>query len=259
MVANTFRVHRYDPEMDEDPEFESYDVPVSDSTSVLDGLFHIQEDLGENLSFRFSCRQGVCGSCCMEIDGQARLACQTPVTDLDGDSVTVRPLYNLPVIKDLLVDMEPFFDSYVEIDPAFEADDLDETSEPAVIYPDSPERRAIDPRTDCVGCGACFSGCSVSGENFLGPAALNKALTLIKDSRDSKTEARLDRLAADDGVFGCHTQGNCTRNCPKDIPVSEGIQHLKREAVKRGIKSKLFPTSESRRFRQYSGREPRQP
>jgi succinate dehydrogenase/fumarate reductase iron-sulfur protein len=152
----------------------------------------------------------------MEINGRARLACQTPVIELDGEeAVTVRPMYNLPVIKDMLVDMEPFFDSYVEIDPAFEAENLDETSDPAIIPPDAPERHTIDPRTDCVGCGACYSGCSIAGGVYLSPAAINKALTLLNDSRDSRGRERLERLAADDGVFGCHTQGNCSRNCPE--------------------------------------------
>jgi len=124
MADHTFHVHRYDPEADDEPEFESYDVPVSDSTSVLDGLFHIQESLGKNLSFRFSCRQGVCGSCCMEINGQARLACQTPVTDLDAKQIRVRPMYNLPIIKDLVVDMEPFFEQYRRVRPYLAPDDL---------------------------------------------------------------------------------------------------------------------------------------
>jgi succinate dehydrogenase/fumarate reductase iron-sulfur protein len=244
MADHTFTVHRYDPETDDDPEFESYDVPVSESTSVLDGLFHIQENLGKNLAFRFSCRQGVCGSCSMEINGQARLACQTPVTDLESEQIRVRPMYNLPIIKDLVVDMDPFFVNFAEIDPSFESDELDEESDPAVVPPDAPEREIIDPRTDCVDCGACYSGCSVSGGDYLGPAALNKALTLIADSRESKTDQRLDRIGADDGAYGCHTQGNCTRNCPKDIPVSEGIQHLKREAIKHGVKSRVFPSDD---------------
>jgi succinate dehydrogenase / fumarate reductase iron-sulfur subunit/fumarate reductase iron-sulfur subunit len=235
----TFRVHEYDPETDDDPEFESFDVPVSEATSVLDGLFHIQEG-GENLSFRFSCRQGVCGSCCMEVNGKARLTCQTPVSELTDDAVTVRPLYNLPVIKDLVVEMDDFFKSFEEAKPSFEAGDLDEDSDLAVIRPDSRERRIIEPRTNCVGCGACYSGCSVAGENYLGPAAINKALTLIKDPRDSKTEERLERLMEADGVWGCHTQGNCTNVCPEDIPISRGIQYLKREAVKHGLKSRLF-------------------
>ncbi|MEF8800269.1 MAG: succinate dehydrogenase/fumarate reductase iron-sulfur subunit [Halolamina sp.] len=238
MTERTFQVHRYDPEVDEEPAFESYEVPVSESTSVLDGLFQIQEKQRENLSMRFSCRQGVCGSCCMEINGQARLACQTPVSALKRNKVTVRPLYNLPVIKDLVVDMEPFFESFSEIDLSFDSD-LDETDPPAVVQPDSRERKIITPRTDCVGCGACYSGCSVAGENYLGPAAINRALTLLKDSRESKTDERLDRLSESDGVWGCHVQGECTDACPKDIPVSEGIQLLKREAVKQGIKQRL--------------------
>lgn len=242
MRTRPFRIHRYDPALDSEPSFEGYEVPVGESTSVLDGLFHVQEQLNENLSFRFSCRQGVCGSCCMEVNGRAVLACQTPISSLDGTEVTVRPLYNLPVIKDLVVDMEPFFESYREIDPAFESDDYDETDDPAVIEPDSDERRIIDPRTDCVGCGACYSMCSVAGESYLGPAAINKALTLVADSRDSRTEERMERLSSSDGVWGCHIQGNCSRVCPKDIPVSEGIQFLKREAVKQGIKETLFPS-----------------
>lgn len=243
MPRRTFRVHRYDPEVDDAPEFESHEVPVADSTSVLDGLFAIQEAGGENLSFRFSCRQGVCGSCCMEINGKARLACQTPVSDLGDGIVTVRPLYNLPVVKDLVVDMEPFFDSYEAASIKFESDHLDAESDPAVVLSESREREIIDPRTDCVGCGACYSGCSVAGETYLGPAAINRALTLIADSRDDATEERLERLMASDGVWGCHTQGTCTDVCPKDIPVSEGIQYLKREAVKHGLKRTLLPTT----------------
>lgn len=240
MTDREFTVHRYNPETDAQPRFESYTVPVSESTSVLDGLFHIQESVGENLSMRFSCRQGVCGSCCMEINGEPRLACQTPVSEIDDEEITVRPQYNLPVIKDLVVDMDPFFESIVEIDPSFEAEELDEESETAVIPPDSSEREVIDPRTDCVGCGACYSACSVAGESYLGPAAINKALTLISDSRESKTEERLDRLSEAEGVWGCHVQGECSNVCPKDIPISEGIQMLKREAVKQGIKQRLF-------------------
>jgi succinate dehydrogenase / fumarate reductase iron-sulfur subunit/fumarate reductase iron-sulfur subunit len=243
MVERTLRVHRYDPEVDDEPEFESYEVPVSNSTSVLDGLFEIQEG-GENLSFRFSCRQGVCGSCSMEINGRPRLACQTPVSDLDGGPIQVRPMYNLPIVKDLVVDMDPFFDSYEAASVTFESGNLDETSDPAVVPPDSRERDIIDPRTDCVGCGACYSGCSVAGEAYLGPAAINRALTLIADSRDDLTEERLERLMASDGIWNCHTQANCTDVCPKDIPLSEGIQHLKRKAVKHGIKQKLFPTTD---------------
>jgi succinate dehydrogenase/fumarate reductase iron-sulfur protein len=240
MSESQVTVHRFDPEHDDDPQFETYDVPVSEATSVLDTLFHIQERVGENLSFRFSCRQGVCGSCCMVINGRARLACQTAVTDLnDPESVTIRPLYNFPLVKDLVVDMDEFFDKFEEVDPSFESDTFDESSDPAVIDPDSRERQVIAPRTDCVGCGACFSDCSVAGKNYLGPAAINKALTLIKDSRDDKTDERLERLSDSDGVWSCHTQGTCSDVCPKDIPVSEGIQQLKREAVKHGVKKNL--------------------
>lgn len=241
MEERTFHVHRYDPDVDEEAEFEPYAVPVSESTSVLDGLFTIQESQGETLAFRFSCRQGVCGSCGMEINGRARLACQTPVSELDDGRIRVRPLYNLPVIKDLVVDMDPFFESYKDALVQFESDDRDETSEPAVLAPDSEEREIIDPRTDCVGCGACYSGCSVAGDTYLGPAAINRALALIEDSRDDRSEERLERLMESDGVWGCHTQGNCTDVCPKDIPISEGIQHLKRQAVKHGLKRRLFP------------------
>lgn len=240
MPTRSFIVHRYDPATGEEPRYESYDVPITTSTSVLDGLFHIQETIGDNLSMRFSCRQGVCGSCCMEINHRAQLACQTSVSDLDDGPVRVAPLFNLPVVKDLVVDMDPFFRSFERIDPSFGADEFDADTDPAVIPPDSRERAIIEPRTDCIGCGACYSGCSVAGDSFLGPAAINKALTLISDSRDAKTDERLDRLAASDGVWGCHTQGMCTDVCPKDIPISEGVQLLKREALKHGVKKRLF-------------------
>lgn len=245
MTTSDVTVHRYDPEVDDEPTFETHEIQVSQATSVLDTLFRIQENKNENLSFRFSCRQGVCGSCCMEINGEPRLACQTAVSSLDrSDDIRVRPLYNLPVIKDLIVDMDNFFGKFKEIGPSFSSDTLDETTDPATIKPDSTERERIAPRTDCVGCGACFSGCSVAGENYLGPAAINKALKLIEDSRDDKTVERIERLQDHDGVWSCHTQGNCSNVCPKDIPISEGIQYLKREAIKHGVKDTLFPSSD---------------
>jgi succinate dehydrogenase / fumarate reductase iron-sulfur subunit len=225
------KVFRYNPESDIAPKFDHLEVPVFENMAILDVVMHIQNYMDRSLSFRFSCRIGMCGSCAMYINGRARLACRTQVSALKTQNITIMPLPNFPIIRDLVVDMEPFFEKWKEIKPYYLP--KKEIDEPVVIRPDSKEREFIDDMLDCISCGCCYSACSMVATNkeYLGPAALNRAYTLIADKRDA---IRVERLKVVDrlyGVWRCHTQFNCAEACPKNIVPTRSIQNLKRRCV----------------------------
>jgi succinate dehydrogenase / fumarate reductase iron-sulfur subunit len=245
MTEITFRVKRQDPQDKKAPEahWEDYKVTYEGNLTVLEGLFQIQEKYDGSLSFRYCCRASICGSCAMYIDGAYRLACQTNVKHLDSAGkpdpvVTVAPMPHLPLVKDLVCDMDDFFAKYEYIMPWL----IRKSPEPEKEIAQSPkDRRKLDMPIDCILCGCCYSSCpSVWGEeNYLGPAALLKAYRFEVDSRD---EARKDRLPTWDnerGVYRCHTIMNCVEACPKELVPTEGIQWLKRAAVRRRIFGRL--------------------
>lgn len=229
------KVFRFNPESDVDPRFDFFEVPVFQNMSMLDVVMHIQTQLDRSLSFRFSCRVGMCGSCALHINGRARLACRTQVSALRSQNITIMPLPNFPIIRDLAVDMEPFFEKWKKIKPYYSP--RKEITEPAVIRPDSKEREFIDDMLDCISCGCCYSACSMVATNdeFLGPAALNRAYTLIADKRDAIRVERLKIVDRSYGVWRCHTQFNCTEVCPKNIVPTRSIQNLKRRCVLKKI------------------------
>jgi succinate dehydrogenase / fumarate reductase iron-sulfur subunit/fumarate reductase iron-sulfur subunit len=194
---------------------------------VLDLLLAIQREHDPSIGFRFSCRVGMCGTCTLRLDGRAVLACQTPLRP-DQEEVRLEPLTGLPVVRDLIVDMTPFFDEWARVTPYLvPAADL---TEPAVIAHDAPERLIIDPHLDCIMCGACFSGCAVADfrREFLGPAALNRALVLIADSRDAVRDARLKAVTGSDGAWRCRYIHACTALCPKGLDPAGAIRQLRR-------------------------------
>jgi succinate dehydrogenase/fumarate reductase iron-sulfur protein len=212
--------------------FETFQVAREPKMSVLDAVAKIQATLEPRLAFRYSCRAGICGTCSMRVNGKNRWSCRTLVDGLKSDVITLEPLPNYPVIRDLAVDMQPFFASYRKIIPEFVP------AEPkregfARIAPDSTERREIGQHVECITCGNCFGACSLVGTNdaYLGPAALNRAYALIRDSRDGAGAERLERLNSHAGVWGCHTQFNCTDACPMGISPTRAIQKLKRREV----------------------------
>lgn len=215
------RVHRSDP-----GAHECFDVERIEPMTVLDALLAVQRDHDATLGFRFSCRVAMCGTCTVRVDGRSALACQTPVPG-DAEEVRVDPVAGLPVIRDLLVDTRPFWDEWARITPYLvpRAD----LHEPAVVPPDSDERRTIDPALDCIGCGACWSSCGVADHrrDFLGPAALNRAMVLIADSRDDAGGERLATVAAADGVDRCHYIYGCTAVCPKGLDPAGSIRRLR--------------------------------
>jgi succinate dehydrogenase/fumarate reductase iron-sulfur protein len=230
-----FKVFRYDPVSGGEGRFDRFEVEVEDEskTTVLDALLRIQRESDPDLSFRYACRIAMCGSCGMVINGREGLACRTVLADLKGDEVTVRPLNHFPVVKDLVVDMEPFFRQYQEAMPYF--DPAVPAAEPAIIRPDSRERRAIGLSTECIACGCCVSSCTMAHwhTEYLGPAALNRAFTLVADSRDGLREERLTRILQ--GCYNCRLEFNCTEVCPKEISPTRAIKHIQRLAMGRAF------------------------
>jgi succinate dehydrogenase / fumarate reductase iron-sulfur subunit len=226
MQMVTFRIRRFNPVVDRRPQWVRYDVPMKPKMSVLDALFEILEHQDGTLGFRYSCRAEMCGSCGMVINGRERLACGTRL-DTMGKTVTVEPLHSMPVIKDLVVDMAPFFSKYAAIQPYFVGDG---TAEPTVISPASGLRQNIDQQLNCITCGACFSACPIVAINphYLGPAALNRAYTLIADVRDTAAESRLATASDEDGIYCCRNIANCVEVCPVGIEPLFAIQRLRK-------------------------------
>ena len=209
--------------------------------TVLDALFRVQREQDPSLSFRCACRVGMCGTCAMSIDGIPRLACKTRVRPLGLDVVHVAPLPNLPVVKDLVVSLEPFFDQWKRTLPKFRPRDPDSKTL-AVIPQTSAYARQTASKRDCITCGACFAACGVkstSGE-YLGPAAINRAFLRLADPRDIAVHERVRALNEErGGVWRCHTQFNCTAVCPKGISLTDSIARLKRSMLFPGRFAKL--------------------
>lgn len=203
--------------------------------TVLEGLFHILEKQDPTLSFRYSCRGAVCGSCAMYINGRYRLACNTMIESLKGGKITIFPLPHLPVIKDLVVDMTAFFEKIEKVMPFLKALETTQTE----ISQSPKDREKLDIITDCILCAACYSACSVNWTNssYLGPAALNKAYRFLVDSRDNAAEGRLSLVDNEDGVWRCHGIFNCTEACPKKISPANSIVQIRRQAMIKKTKS----------------------
>jgi succinate dehydrogenase / fumarate reductase iron-sulfur subunit len=225
----TFRVFRFNPDDGHDAYFREYPIPDLKGMTVLEGLYYILENLDSSLAFRSSCRQGVCGSCAMHINGQYRLACETQVAQMSS-TITVRPLSHMKIIRDLVVDMTPFFQQYELIKPYLIPAETPGDRE----FLQSPKQRAlINHHVDCILCAACYGSCPVvaTDPKYIGPHALLKALRFVADSRDSATSERLAFLASDFGVFRCHTIFNCQQVCPKDLDPTGAIGRLKMKAL----------------------------
>ena len=228
-----FEIYRYDPTQGGAGRFDRYELQIADETctTILDVLIRLQKEQDPTLSFRYACRVNMCGSCGMVINGREGLACKTNVSDFPGNqTISVRPLNHFPVVKDLVVDMDPFFKSYESCLPFFDPRDFRE--EPSIIRPDSAERQAIGLSTECIACGCCISSCTMANyhKDYAGPAPLNRAFTLLMDSRDGLYDQRMDRVLA--SCYSCRTEFNCTEVCPKEISCTRAIKYIQRLAMR---------------------------
>ena len=221
-----FRIKRFDPATDQKPYFKDYEVDLEPTDRVLDGLNEINWYQDRQLTYRRSCAHGVGGSDAMRINGRNRLACTLLVRDA-GNKLTIEPLLGLPIIKDLVVDMEPFFKKYRDIKPYLINDDPPPTRERL----QSPEQRGVfDDTTKCILCAACTTSCPPfwSNREFVGPASIVNAHRFIFDSRDQGAAERLDVLNQREGVWRCRTVFNCTDACPRHIKITQAIEEVKR-------------------------------
>lgn len=200
--------------------------------TVLDALVEVQRRQDPTLAFRYACRVGMCGSCAMVVNGRERWACRTLLSKLGTSEITIRPLYHFPLIRDLVVDMAPFVEKMKAARAAFVP--ADAASDFALIGGESRERREIDSGLECIGCGACVSACTLVGHGprFPGPAALNRAFTLIADSRDRGKAERWGALLSEDALWRCHGQANCTEVCPMELSPTHSILRLRPRALR---------------------------
>ena len=221
--------------------FKNYEVPRHPSQTVLDVVTYIQRSLDSTLAYRYACRVGMCGSCAMMVNGVPRWTCRTHVNKVvKNETVELAPLRNLPVIRDLVTDMREFFDKWARAKGEFRATRT-KREDFSKVPPQSPSRLQIDATIECIGCGVCYSACDVVAWNpqYLGPAALNRAWTLVKDERDGKTLERLRAVAGDAGCHACHSHVSCTERCPKHLSPTAAIAGLKREVAKAALQGDL--------------------
>ncbi|HVQ87077.1 MAG TPA: succinate dehydrogenase iron-sulfur subunit [Actinomycetes bacterium] len=231
----TLRIRRFNPEVDQEPHWHDYEVEVFGTDRVLDALNKIKWEQDGSLTYRRSCAHGVCGSDAMRINGLNRLACKTLIKDLDMDvAITVEAIKGLPLEKDLIVDMEPFFQAYRDVQPFLITNDHEPTRE---RRQSTSERERFDDTTKCIQCAACTTSCPVfwNDGQYFGPAAIVGAHRFIFDSRDDGANQRLDILNDQDGVWRCRTTFNCTEACPRGIEITKAIQEVKWALITRRV------------------------
>ena len=212
-----------------------YEVPARANQTVLDVVTWIQRNLEPALAYRFACRVGVCGSCAMSVNGASRWTCRTHVSKVVRDSrLTIEPLRNLPRIRDLVTDFKPFFDAWTDAGGTFTGAQT-RAQPPAPVDPESPARQAADAGIECINCAACYSACDVVtwDKSYLGPAALNRAWTLLNDERHMDKASLLDKVHSRNGCYRCHTLGNCATACPVGINPTAAIAGLKQASVRK--------------------------
>jgi len=234
-TVKTFKIYRYDPEGGENPRWDTYDVDVSAcGPMVLDVLLHIKNTMDPTLALRRSCREGVCGSCAMNIGGRNTLACTHGHEDY-ASGVSVAPLPSQPVLKDLVPDLELFFAQYASIEPWLHTD----TPAPQREWAQSPsDREKLDGLYECILCACCTTSCPSywwNGDKYLGPATLLQAYRWLADSRDEATGERLDNLEDPFKLYRCHTIMNCAQVCPKGLNPAKAIAQIKAMLVERVI------------------------
>ncbi len=231
--VKAFKVYRWDPDGDANPRLDTYEVDLDAcGPMVLDALIKIKNEVDSTLTFRRSCREGVCGSCSMNIDGTNTLACTKPIENIEGEA-KVYPLPHMPVVKDLVPDLSTVYAQYAAIEPWLKSESPAPTGE-RLQSPE--ERKKLDGLWECILCFCCTTSCPSywwNGERFLGPAVLLQAYRWIADSRDEHTGERLDDLEDPFRLYRCHTIMNCTNTCPKGLNPAQAIGEIKKLMVER--------------------------
>ena len=221
--------------------YQVYEVPLRENQTVLDVVTWVQRNVDATLSYRFACRVGMCGSCAMTVNGRPRWTCRTHVSKVAaGGRLEIGPLENLPVIKDLAADMRPFFEKWQQAKGVFapsktRADAIEE------IRPDGAARSAANAAIECINCGVCYAACDIVRWNsdYLGPAALNRAWSLVNDERDAGNPARLQTVAASGGCHACHSHQSCQEHCPQALNPTAAIAGLKRRTAAAYLKGEI--------------------
>jgi succinate dehydrogenase/fumarate reductase iron-sulfur protein len=233
-----FEIFRYDASQSDEPRFQTYELASDKNMSVLESLLTIQDRQDPSLAFRYACRGAVCGSCAMSINGKLDLACRVQLGRLGTTRVVVEPLPNLTILRDLVVDMDPFWEKYERVKPWLHAQIRDDRESRMT----ETQRQRIDQYVNCILCGLCYAACPLmkSNERFTGPAALAKLYRFLADTRDQRDGATLDQENAHDGAWGCHTITRCIQACPKQVRPTDGIEGVRRKLVVHKFK-KLIP------------------
>ena len=238
----TLKVTRYDPARDKEPGFQTYEVPLRKDWVVLDALNYVKDKVDGSLSFRWSCRMGICGSCGMTVNGEPKLTCATFLSEYAPGPVEVEPLKNFPIVRDLVVDISDFMEKLTKVKPWLIRQDEKGVADGE--YLQTPEQAdTFRQFSMCINCLLCYAACPVYGLDpiFTGPAAIALAQRYNMDSRDEGENERLDILSQHDGIWGCTFVGDCTRVCPKHVDPAGAIQQYKLTAAKEWIKSVLMP------------------
>lgn len=247
MERLTFKVQRYNPEKDERPYMQNFTIPFKHGMTVLDGLIYIKENIDNTLSFRSSCRMGICGSCGMLINKLPMLACHTPIEELKKDTIEVKSLPNFPIIKDLVPDLTPLFEKHKSIKP-YIIQAMEETEKPtAEFLQEQMQLEEFVQFAYCVKCGLCMAACPTvaTDKHFLGPQPLAQAYRYSADRRDAGAKERFQCTDTPHGVWLCHLAGACSEACPKGVDPALAIQLLKRATISHSLrlaKKKAQPT-----------------
>jgi succinate dehydrogenase/fumarate reductase iron-sulfur protein len=233
------KIQRFNPDRDPSRWTETFHIQHWGKMNLLEALLRIQDEVDGSLSFRYSCRGAVCGSCAMRVNGEVVLACRTPARNLLGKTALIEPLPNFPVIRDLIVDLSAFFNHYREIEPYLHERLVESLSENRMS---EAERKEIDPYITCILCGICYGVCPAFGRDaqFLGPAILAKAYRFLADSRDERFHEILKAVNSQRGLWGCNTVFQCVRICPKEVPPTLGIVKMRGKLLKHRLAS-LIP------------------
>ncbi|MDH3276633.1 MAG: succinate dehydrogenase/fumarate reductase iron-sulfur subunit [Nitrosopumilus sp.] len=225
----TLRIARFNPEKDSERKFMEFNIPYQRWTTVLEAILEVKKHFDHSVAVRYSCRQATCGSCGMIINGKPRLACFTKISELESDVVTVEPMNNFPIIRDLAVRFERLFESHHKIKPYLINDDSEISSNEKEFLQTPEEVEQYIQFSNCIKCGLCNSACPTmaTDSSFVGPQALAQAYRYVADSRDKGKDSRLKIIDESHGIWRCHFAGSCSQVCPKGVDPAMGIQFLR--------------------------------